>query len=412
MATKQELAQMPAGVTMGTDVVVPRLPISERDRRYKNVRAEMKKSGIDVLLLPANHTRWDQMMADSRYLTTIGGYATETFTVFPLEGEVTAGLFNRSAWWKRAQDWVTDVRDCSNNWSQLVIDRLRELNFPKDGTIGISGLGWLQRAPDGIIPYSTVTKIKEAFPQARIVDCSDMMQQQRSVKSDIEVDLMRQSLKIIETMVEAVAAHAKPGVTEKELYATMVGTMLASGGEPSLLIFGTGAGIHGGQFAPTNRVLAQGDMIVGETQSNFCGYSGQIVQPISLGAQSQEYMDLLKASRDCVLAIGEGMKVGNTMGDLMDIYEKTVKGFGKADYEFSHPPMHARGLGDEFPYQTKAVDPAKYRAIPLVSGMTFVVKPRVRSSTSKKSGHIGDTITVRPNGGERLGTRKLELRVV
>jgi Xaa-Pro aminopeptidase len=307
---------------------------------------------------------------------------------------------------------VTDVRDCHNAWGKLVVERLHELNFPQKGTIGISGLGWLQRAPDGIIPHATVTKIKEAFPQARIVDCSDLMQQQRSIKSDIEIEIMRTSVGIIESMLDAVAETARPGVTEKKLYATMVDTMLTNGGEPSLLIFGTGAGIHGGQFVPTNRALVQGDMIAGEIQANVCGYSGQLVQPISLGPQPGEYLDLLKCATDSVFAIGEALKPGNTMGDAMDVFEKTVKDAGKASYEFSHPMMHARGLGDEFPYQTQGYDLARFRQIPLVSGMVFVVKPRVRSSTLNRAAQMGETIVVRPGGGQRLGTRKLELRVV
>jgi len=70
----------------------------------------MARRGIDVLLAPANTGRWEQLQGDSRYLTTIGGFATEVFTVFPREGEVTAFIFNRAAWWRKAQNWVTDVR--------------------------------------------------------------------------------------------------------------------------------------------------------------------------------------------------------------------------------------------------------------------------------------------------------------
>jgi Xaa-Pro aminopeptidase len=164
----------------------------------------------------------------------------------PVEGEVTAGVFNRAAWWRSAQDWIADVRDCTNDWGKLVVDRLHELGFSKTGCIGISGLGWLQRAPDGIVSHATVMTIKAAFPLATIVDASDLMQQIRAVKSDIEVDLMRRSLGIIETMLDAATAQARPGIREKDVYATMVGTMLAADGElPSMLIFGTGpAGSH------------------------------------------------------------------------------------------------------------------------------------------------------------------------
>ena len=63
----------------------------------------MAKRGIDVLLAPANTGRWEQLQGDSRYLTTIGGFATEVFTVFPREGDVTAFIFNRAAWWQKAQ---------------------------------------------------------------------------------------------------------------------------------------------------------------------------------------------------------------------------------------------------------------------------------------------------------------------
>lgn len=373
----------------------------------------MAKAGIDVLVLPANHSRWDQMMADSRYLTTIGGFATETLTVFPAEGEVTAGVYNRSAWWKRAQNWVADVRDCQNRWAKLVIDRLHELNFPATGRIGISGLGALARAPDGIVPYGTVTGIKKAFPSATIVDATELMSDLRAVKSPVEVEIMRESVAIIEAMIDAMASEAKPGVHEKKLYATLVNTLLCSGGElPSLMIFGSGPGVGSGQFVPTERVLQAGDMIVGETQASYCGYSGQLVQPISLGRQPDAYMDQFKVAVASLEGIRERMRAGATMGEVMDAYEQIVQREGRGRYQFSHPMMHARGLGDERPAQFGDIDLAAFRRIELVDGMVFVVKPRARSQEAKRAAQIGETVVVTPKGGERLGRRPLELRIV
>ena len=372
----------------------------------------MKDEGIDVLILPANHTRWDQMMADSRFLTTIGGYGTETLTVFPLNDDVTAGVFNRAEFWKESQDWVRDVRDCSNRWAEMIISRLREIAFPATGCIGISGMGWLARAADGVVPYATVSKLMEAYPKAKIVDASNIVLKARAVKSDLEVDIMRRSLSIIEKMLDAMTAQARPGVREKDLYATLVSTMLSSDGElPSLLIFGSGPAGSRTRFVPTNRILMKGDIISGEIQANYCGYSGQVIHPVSLGAQSASYMDQLKAAIDSLNSIAAAMNPNNTMGDLMDTYEAAIRKTGNPDYHVSHPMMHARGLGDEFPYQTEGVDIAKFREIPLVSGMVFVVKPRVRSRSSRQTAQIGETIVVRPGGGERLGNRALELRI-
>ena len=75
--------------------LIPQISLAERDRRYKLVREKMAAEGLDILLLPANTSRWEQTMADSRYLTGIGGFATEVLTIFPAEGPVTAYVFNR-----------------------------------------------------------------------------------------------------------------------------------------------------------------------------------------------------------------------------------------------------------------------------------------------------------------------------
>jgi len=394
-------------------VALPRVSLKERDRRYRLVRRAMDREGIDVLILPANHSRWDQMMADSRYLTTIGGYGTETLTVFPRDGAVTAGVFNRSGFWRRAQDWVADVRDCRNRWAELAIERLTELGFPARGRIGVAGLAGLVRAPDGLVPYTTVKRLKQAFPEAHFVDATGLMQDVRMVKSAEELRYMTRSIGIIETMLDAMAAAAAPGVTEKQLYATLVGTMLAAGGEsPSLLIMGTGKAINSGQFVPTDRVLKPGDMIVGEVEAHYNGYSGQVVQPMSLGNQPASYLDLLRASRDCFEAIAERMRPGVTLGELMDRYERTVRKAGGGRFGLAHPMMHARGLGDERPAQFGDVGLEQYRAIPLQAGMTFVLKPRVRAARGRRIGQIGDTVVVTRNGGRRLGKRDLSLRVI
>ena len=241
--------------------MIPQLSIQERDRRYKIVRAEMAKRGIDVLLLPANTGRWEQLQGDSRYLTTIGGFATEVFTVFPREGDVTAYIFNRAAWWQRAQQWVSDVRDGRNRWGQNAIERITELGLQK-GTIGISGLAGLFRAPEGIIPYSSVKAIQDNFPQAKIVNVTEMMQEIRAIKSAEEVSMLQRSAEIVETTIEAMVENANPGVSERELYGAMVHVMLANGGElPTLFFLSAGPGLSNSSFVPTDYRIQKGDRL-------------------------------------------------------------------------------------------------------------------------------------------------------
>ena len=389
--------------------LIPQISLKERDRRYKNVRAAMEQAHIDVLLAPANTGRWEQLQADSRYLTSIGGYATEVFTVFPLQGEVTAYIFNRAAWWRKAQAWVTDVRDGRNRWSDNAVDRLKELRFTR-GTIGISGLSGLFRAPDGIIPHHTIERLREAFPDANLVNATAMMQEIRAVKSEEEIGMLERSAAIIEKTIATMTESAIPGRTEKQLYATMLATMLIHGGElPTLFLFGTGPGISGSSFVPTERVLLQGDRIVNEIEAKYAGYAAQAVAPMVIGKADLRLQEMIEISAACFYAVLEKLKPGVTFGELFDTYMSAIEQHGKNKYQWNHPMMHARGLGDESPALLGDSDLERFREIAVQEGMSFILKPQVKSDESKERASIGDTVVVTKTGARRLGQRPLKL---
>ena len=392
---------------------IAQISLKERDRRYKAVRQAMAAEGLEALILPANHSRWDQSMADSRYLTCIGSFGTEVLTVFPLQGEVTAYLFNRSAWWKGQQDWIKDARDGRNNWAKNITERLKELKI-KNGKVGLAGLGGITRVPDGLFSYNTVVQIQKAFPNVEFVETS-IVQDIRAVKSPEEIGLLRHSMEIIEKMIAVLIDNSRPNVEEKHLFASMIRVMLDNDAElPSLLIFGTGPNRAGGSFVPTNRLVRTGDMVVGEIEARYAGYSGQAVHPIIIGGRSVQptYTDLLKVSHECFERVAEKMKPGVTMGTLMDTYERTVKRASKGKAEWSHPLMHGRGLGDEVPALLGDADVKRFRNVPLKAGMSFIVKPRAIATRGGLSAQIGDTVVVTNKGGERLGKREMKLEVI
>jgi Xaa-Pro aminopeptidase len=391
--------------------LIPLPSVAERDRRYKKVRERMAQEGLDVLLLPANHSRWEQMMADSRYLSGIGGFATEVFTVFPLEGDPTAYVFNRAGWWKQAQNWTADVRDGRNRWAQNAIEKLREMGFTK-GKIGISGLAGLVRAPEGIISYSTVEALRKAFPEAQIVNATQLVQQARAIKSDEEIDFLQRSMDIIEEMIQAMKETARPGVTEKELYAQMLHTMLSHNGElPTLFFLGTGPDATQSTFVPTNRVIQAGDRVVNEIEAKYGGYAAQAVCPMVLGRPKDNLEEMVDLSAACFYAILEQMRPGVMFGTLFNLYQKTVEEKGKGKYHWSHPMMHSRGLGDDAPALMGDSDIERFGKERLEKGMVFILKPRVRQASGRGSASIGDTVVVEQDGARRLGRREMRLVV-
>jgi Xaa-Pro aminopeptidase len=391
--------------------MIPQLSLEERDRRYHKTREEMARRGIDCLLLPANSGRWEQLQADSRYLTSIGGFATEVFTVFPLEGDVTAYVFNRAAWWEKAQNWVQDVRDGRNRWGENAIERINELGL-QNKTIGIAGLAGLFRAPEGIIPYSSVKAIQDAFPQAQLVNATEMMQTIRAIKSAEEISFLERSAAIIEKTIEAMVETARPGVCEKELYGAMIHAMLSNGGElPTLFFLSAGAEITNSSFVPTDYVMRSGDRIIDEIEAKYGGYAAQAVSPMTLGEPKPDYAEMIEISRACFDAILHAMKPGVTFGSLFDIYRETVEKNGRGRYVWNHPVMHARGLGDDGPALLGQQDLERFSRMQLETGMVFILKPQVRAAKGKGRASIGDTVVVTEGAARRLGKRELKLIV-
>lgn len=384
----------------------PRLSLAERDRRHRAVARRMAEAGIDVLVLPASTARWEQTMADARYLSGIGGFGTEALAIFAPPHGVTVYVFNRAGFWKKAQDWVADVRDGRNRWAANVRERLNEIGF-RNGTIGISGLGGLTRSPDGTIPHRTVELIAQAFPAARIVDATQLMNQVRAVKSAEELAVIERSTAIAEAMAARVTA-LKPGDTERTVYAAMVETLLLEGGElPAMLLLGSGPNLGHGSFVAGTRRLEAGDLIVGEIEGRYLGYSGQIVRPAVLGRATpelrrlhavvqQSFADVLAALRDCA-----------SLKAVVRDFATAVKRHGGPDCEPLFPLMHARGLGDEVPVVLSAEELDAEDDVVLRTGMAFVLKPRV--GHGDLSVQVGDMVVVGDSGGRRLGRAPLSL---
>ncbi len=389
----------------------PFLSLAERDRRHKMIRERMTASGIDVLILPPNANRWEQCMADSRYVTGIGGFGTETLTIFPRDREPTAYLFNRSSWWRAVQQWIPDVRDGRNRWGRNITEHLKEIGF-KGGTIGLSGLGGLPRTPDGIVPHRMVQAIM-AIPGVKLIDATPLVQELRSIKSPEEVATLERSAAIADRMVAAMVRLARPGNTERQVYAAMVEAMIAEGGDlPALMIFASGTGVSHGQFVPTARVLKAGDLIANEIEARYAGYGAQTVAPLSLGKPEPAVAEAGRVALAAFEAVRSEMKPGATILGLMRTYQRTTETEGKGRFRVGFPLMHARGLGDEVPVVLDHDDLQKQGDIVLAENMVFVLKPRAISADGHAQVQLGDTVCVTPGGGRRLGRRELGLIVV
>lgn len=367
----------------------------------------MARDGIDVLVAPNVSGSWGSQHASVRYLTTMGANCAPVAAVFPREGEVTGvvGPVPAKEFWLGWQDWVTDVRPTFFGMYEGVAERLKELNIGK-GRVGITGLAALPRAPEGIAPHGAVLRIKDACPEAEIVNAQPLIEEARYIKSEEEIACLRESVRLVERAVEVLEQEARPGVPEAVVYARMLASMGELGGEwPTFLIFSAGHDPQParGHFQPTMRKLQAGDVIACEIESRWAGYIGQITLTAVLGKASAEYREMFEIQQEALRRCLEHLRPGAKVEDFIALAEDVAKG---TSYR-SQIILHGRGLGDDPPiviFGTEFGGQAqRMKNWRVEENACFVVKPLVTGPG--RTVCWGDSVVVRASGAERLGTR-------
>jgi Xaa-Pro aminopeptidase len=395
----------------------PRFSIAERGRRWRAVRALMRGQNLDVIVTPQNSGHSADYQANTRYLTHCGGGEPDLAAVFPLEGEVTAIATSAAPRWPTVQDWVTDVREARRNYGRAIVERLKELNLER-GRIGITGLGEVEgtRTPEGTIFYGTWKQIRNAFPNAELVDATAILDEVRYVKSEEEIGALAKSAEINELAIRAEVEAARVGVKDWEVWAAMHYAMTRNGSElPVHCFWVSGKNPKRTLTRPSMRLLDRGDVIINEIEASWIGYRAQAVQPVFVETISPVQSELIQVQREIFNRIMESLKPGVTVGELADLSKRTAERAapksGPAAGARGDLTMHGRGAGDDGPIITPHARNPKQLGVAMRENMVFICKPSAISADGEYTCQWGDTVVVTKSGGQRLGKRPHELAV-
>jgi Xaa-Pro dipeptidase len=381
---------------------IPRLTMGERDLRWARVREAMAEAGIDVLVCPQNTGYFGQFQADSMYLTSMGAFDGEVAVVFPSSGEPTAWIQSDRyvTFWQASQDWCSDVRGSHQRWSEVIVTRLKELGLDR-ATIGVAGLAGLQYASEGVAPYRVIKALEEDLPDAKIVNAHPMLRQVRTVKSDEEVAALRRGVRIAELSADAAAAVAGEGVPDAHVYGAILNEMLRNEGWLPTLVVWLGSPTRATSLHyPTQQPMAPGDILSMAIEGNYCGYRGQIIQPMTVGPLNDLHQRMFDTSVATWNFLAPLMKPGITYRELAaenqrfsDEQEFAVEFF-----------VQARGVGEDWPgILGKLADDELDE--PLRANNTLAIKPRAVTHDPPRSIIWGEMVVVTETGGQRLGSR-------
>lgn len=396
----------------------PRFSLDERDRRWAAVRTRMAEANLDVIVCPNNTGHSTDFQANCRYLSHVGGGGdADVAVVFPLEGEVTAIATSAAARWPTVQEWTTDVREARRNYGRVAVERLKELGV-EHGRIGITGLGDEAgtRTPEGTIGYGFWKQIREAFPEAELVDATSILTKIRYVKSDEEVATLQKSMDIVELGIEAKIAAARVGALDWEVWAAAQYGMMRAGSEiPVHCNWISGPNPVRTLTRPTMRTLEKGDMILNEMEANWMGYRSQAVQPVFIEVINPVHAELFKVQKEIFETVMEQLKPGISVKEISELAEATGKkaapSSGPAANAQCKLTMHGRGAGDDGPIITGHARDPENLAVRLEENMVFIFKPSAETPGCTHICTWGDTVLITPDGGRRMGKRPHELAI-
>ena len=225
-------------------------------------------------------------------------------------------------------------------------------------------------------------------------------QQRRGIeiKSPREIEIMRQSAKIVATVLKEISELVQPGMTTADLDAYAEKRIREMDATPSFKGYhGFPASIcssinnevvHG--IPSPKKVIRSGDVLKVDTGAYYQGFHGDSCITIPVGNVTNEAARLIKIAEESLYKGIEQVKAGVHLTEIAGASEDHVKGHGFTIVEQFTGHGVGRNLHEEpavFNYRTHEIPNVKLR-----SGMTLAIEP-ILNAGSKNTRILADRWT-------------------
>ena len=206
------------------------------------------------------------------------------------------------------------------------------------------------------------------------------------IKSDSEIDLMRESGKVTGYILKELENVIKPGLSTADVNhfvektirdAGMIPTFLGYGGFPaSACVSVNEEVVHG--IPDKKKILREGDIVSVDVGSTYKGYVSDAARTYAVGEISEEARHLIDATRNSFFAGLEFCKVGCRLSDISHAIQASAEGEGFSvirDYV-------GHGVGQQMHEDPQIPNFGKAGRGPrLAKGMVFAIEPMICEGT-------------------------------
>ena len=242
------------------------------------------------------------------------------------------------------------------------------------------------------------------------------------IKSDKEIELMREAGEIVAYVLQELEKKVQPGVAGRELNKYAEKLILEKGAAPifkghqgfpaAICVSVNEVIVHG---IPTERELKEGDIVSLDVGVKYKGYCGDAAITLPVGKISREAKRLLEITRKALFRAIKQAKVGNHLSDISWAVQSFVEkqGFSVIRKFVGH------GIGKEIHEDPRIPNFGKpHQGAILEKGMVFCIEPMISAgnyeikissdgwtATTKDgslSAHFEHMIAIRDGGAEIL----------
>jgi Xaa-Pro aminopeptidase len=369
---------------------------SEFEARTQRAQRMMRNLEVDVILL----TTEPNVRYFSGFFTQFWLSPTRPwFLLVPLEGKPIAVIPSIGVV-GMLDTWIEDVRSWSSpqpgdDGISLLTSTIQEL--PKRfGRIGVS-LG-----PESHLrmPALDFWTLKNNIATTEIIDCSRMLLELCSIKSDAEVEKVKYVCELTSDSFKALPEFARVGDSEREIVQTMRIDLLKRGADNTPFIVSASGpdGYDNIIMGPTDRRMNNGDLLIIDTGTTYDGYYCDFDRNFAFGYASD---NARKAYRTVFESTDAGFNAARPGATTSDIWRAmwTVLEAGGAEGNDIGRMGHGLGMQlTEWPSNT-ATDNTE-----LKPGMIMTLEPGMTYDQGKQMVHE-ENILITDSGAMMLSKR-------
>ncbi len=206
-----------------------------------------------------------------------------------------------------------------------------------------------------------------------------------SIKSDAEIEKMRQAAKILVETHDLIATHIKVGITTRELDQIAESYIISQGAIPSFKDYGgypaticasiNDEVVHG---IPSNRKLQQGDILSVDAGVYLNGYHSDAARSYGIGELSPDMQKLIDVTKQSFYEGIKFAKVGNHLSEISQAIQRYAEGHGFSIVK----DLVGHGIGKELHEEPQIPNyKTPGRGPKLRKGMVLAIEPMVNMGT-------------------------------